>query len=526
MNPNSQAPRHAAHSQSTRSGAHNPQTSRQAGERRLTPAQRQRILRERRRRQQRHQLFAALGVLAALVVILVVVLVNLGHQRAEMHRALTLPENSEGVVQAMAQTALPEATDAPAAVPAAATDLPMATEPPAPAATDAPVIPDAASNPPASAPTTQTSPVYDSSAPFVYEEAYAAAVLGADTGAPVTPDYSTVDPAKLDRWPEVNTGFMPMVSKANTDENIIAVTVDDCFQADNLKQIVACALNNNAKLTIFPIGENLERDSVAEVIRAAWERGMEIENHTYTHKGTYHYDDNYMTEDIWRQSVVLNQVLGVNYRQHFFRPKGGDERFDQRTHAYVRQLGFSALALWTQSGSTDSMESLLKNRGPGRIYLFHTTDNDLSKLLQFIPEAVNRGYRLVTLNEMFGLPDNETSDLSTAPAEKPALQSFHVLPMTLKLTSYARAAAAVQARLIELGWMKGEPTGVYGKTTHACMELFQAAAGLNVDGTAGEESQKLLFSDGAPTGGDQRIRELAQQMDADVQAAIREMFAQ
>ena len=42
----------------------------------------------------------------------------------------------------------------------------------------------------------------------------------------------------------------------------------------------------------------------------------------------------------------------------------------------------NGIAIWTQSGSTDSMESLFGNLAPGRIYLFHTTDNDLTKLLE------------------------------------------------------------------------------------------------------------------------------------------------
>ena len=143
-----------------------------------------------------------------------------------------------------------------------------------------------------------------------------------------------MDPSKLDRWPKVTEGYIPLLYKANTTENVICVTVDDCFQGDNLRSIVQCALDNDAKLTIFPIGDNLNKENVASAIKWAWENGMEIENHTYNHAGMYHYDDERMTNEMWYQSVKLSQVLGVNYKQHFFRPKGGDERNDQRVHAY------------------------------------------------------------------------------------------------------------------------------------------------------------------------------------------------
>ena len=46
-----------------------------------------------------------------------------------------------------------------------------------------------------------------------------------------------------------------------------------CFQADNLRQIIQCAIDYGGKLTILPIGKNLERESVQEAIRYAYENG-------------------------------------------------------------------------------------------------------------------------------------------------------------------------------------------------------------------------------------------------------------
>lgn len=480
---------------------------------RLSARERRRILKERKMRRMRRRFFALLALLAVLLIVLMYVLADLRKRDQLNYAPLTMqPSVSESAVAASLPTNSPEPKYTPE---------PTHTPGPTPSTEPIPTLPivlDAA---------TEGMPqALDPSDPFSYEQAYAAAVLGADTGAPILADLSSVDPAKLARWPEAQEGFMPMLSRANTTEKIIAVTVDDCFQADNLSQIVKCALDNGAKLTIFPIGTNLEKQSVAQIIRTSWECGMEIENHTYSHKGTYHYDDNGMASDIFRQSVLLDRALGVNYKQHFFRPKGGDERFDQRTHAYIRQNGFAAMALWTQSGSVDPMDSLLEGLAPGNIYLFHTTDNDLKKIQQFIPAAVQAGYRLVTLNEMFGLPANETAALSTAPTEAPPLASFRVQAMTLKATAYARASAVVQARLIELGWMHGEPTGVYGKTTAACVKLFQSAVGIAADGVAGHDTQLMLFSPDAPTASVTRIRELMLQTDSATQAAIDEMLSE
>ena len=331
---------------------------------------------------------------------------------------------------------------------------------------------------------------------FVFDDAYVAAALGQDTGPLIQADLSKVDSAKAGRWPQATEGYMPVLYQANTDENIIAITVDDCFQGPNLQKIIQCALDNNGKLTIFPIGDNLKKESVASAIKWAWESGFEIENHTYNHAGMYHYDDVRLTQEMWYQNVQLSQVLGVNYQEHFFRPKGGDERSDQRVHAYANQMGMQGIAIWTQSGSSNPVSSL--KLAPGAIFLFHTTDNDLTKLLEFIPLATQQGYRLVTLNEMFGLPENETSDLSTMVTDPPALEAFRITPATLQKTCYIRAAAVVQKRLIELGWLEDEADGVFGEGSYMATGFFQLAADLPADGKAGPETQKVMFSSDAP----------------------------
>ena len=51
-------------------------------------------------------------------------------------------------------------------------------------------------------------------------------------------------------------GYGLVFSEADTEEKIIAITVDDCFQAENLRQIVDKAIEVGGKLTIFPIGQN------------------------------------------------------------------------------------------------------------------------------------------------------------------------------------------------------------------------------------------------------------------------------
>ena len=97
--------------------------------------------------------------------------------------------------------------------------------------------------------------------PVAQEAPVAEAPVLADTPEPTPaptpqPTQAANSQRALTRPTPTAEGFMPVFSKADTEEKIIAITVDDCFQADNLKQIVDAAIAVNGKLTIFPIGKN------------------------------------------------------------------------------------------------------------------------------------------------------------------------------------------------------------------------------------------------------------------------------
>ena len=299
-------------------------------------------------------------------------------------------------------------------------------------------------------------------------------------------------------------GYLPIFSKAQTTEKIIAITVDDCNQTENLRQIVQCAIDNGGKLTILPIGQNLERESLKEVIRYAYENGMELENHTYTHPAFYRMSTEDMAREIYMNNRIVSETLGVNYQMHFMRTRGGDNRHDLRTHQYIEKMGYYGMAHWTLSGSSSSVAELKSELAPGNIYLFHTTDNDLGKLLGFIPYATQQGYRLVTLNEMFGLPENETAPLSEMNMPEPDPYVIPEYKLLDKKHSYVYDVYLLQQRLIELGWLDGTADGVYGDDTYMAVGYFQKAIGMQPNGNATPETQEALYKDDAPRSNDGR----------------------
>ncbi len=68
----------------------------------------------------------------------------------------------------------------------------------------------------------------------------------------------------------------------------------------------------------------------------------------------------------------------------------------------------------------------------------------------------------------------------------------------LELGSRGKKVETLQRRLIELGWLSGSVTGNYDETTEAAVSAFQKKAKLWVDGKAGPDTLKKLYSSDAP----------------------------
>ncbi len=312
------------------------------------------------------------------------------------------------------------------------------------------------------------------------------------------PTPEPVSQRALSRPSPTAEGFLPIFDKADTEEKIIAITVDDCFQADNLKQIVDAAISVGGKLTIFPIGVNAIKKPQAEVLKYAYENGFEIENHTFNHSGLFNVSNEALAEQVYKQQLALSYILGVEYQCHFIRPRGGDARRDQRIHMYAKQLGYYGVAHWCVDGKHEDSR-IAKGLKPGAIFLFHTTNTDLDKLLRFIPWAAEQGYQLVTLNEMFDYPANETSELTTPISEHviPPLEPYEMAYVPLKATTYCWEAYLLQEKLIALGYLDGEPDGVYGEGCAKAVAKYQKDHGMEANGVADSDLVRSILEGAA-----------------------------
>ena len=324
-----------------------------------------------------------------------------------------------------------------------------------------------------------------------------------ETPAPTATPVPTAEPTPSPTPVAEVFEYLPVVSHGPDDQKRIASTVDDCYQIENLKTIISRAYQNGAKLTLFPIGENIVRDGMADVLKACvFQLGFEIENHTYSHSRIFRMSEEDMAAQIWGQDYALNQALGVNYQEHFFRLMGGDGENDQRTHNYLKQLGYQGIASWSYSGSNADIDHIKAHLKPGAIFLFHTTNEDLPKILEFIPYAISEGYELVTMNELLGLPENEITDLSTAETAMPEPQAYAPDYAEMKQGDYSWSVVLIQRKLAELGYLdgnsktatQGDPAdGVYGEGTAQAIARYQSEHGLPPTGIADTATQRKLL---------------------------------
>ena len=316
-----------------------------------------------------------------------------------------------------------------------------------------------------------------------------------------TPDMS--DPAAALRPVAMGENLLPVYKKAFTDEKVIAITLDECSGETITSAFVKLAQNFDAKLTLFPTGESIMKNGMNTLLkRCVFELGFEIENRGYSEIAkVYQYIDNMMVQEIWKQSVALNFALGVKYQPHFFRMYGGLGENDPRTHAYLRQEGYLGIAHWTTACSGMAISKIPEKLTPGGIYFFKSNEDDGQRMYALMKAAKAEGYRMVTLNELFGYPANEYHQVQGSLLAE-TMPVFHYDAnqyYDLYVGDTAWAVALVQNRLSQLGYLpENSADGVFGEATSNGVRLFQAQIGRAASGIADVQTQKALFAIDAP----------------------------
>lgn len=197
------------------------------------------------------------------------------------------------------------------------------------------------------------------------------------------------------------------VYSVERDDNVIAVTFDASWGADNTPKLLDILDEYDAKCTFFLVG--LWVDKYPDMVQAIVERGHEIGNHSATHPHMSKLSESKMLEELRMMSDKVEKLTGV--RPTLFRPPYGD--YNNSVIRTVRSAGYEAVQ-WSVDSldwKNISPQDMIRRAGmvgKGDIILFH---NDSQYLLDALPTLLQsykeQGLQMVKVSDI--LLEGETT---------------------------------------------------------------------------------------------------------------------
>ena len=201
---------------------------------------------------------------------------------------------------------------------------------------------------------------------------------------------------------------------ADTHEKIIAITIDDGPHSVTTPKILETLAKNEAIVTFFIISERIKGNET--IAKNIIEDGHEIGNHMITDEKSILLSPEDFEQEFLTADKVLNNFLSNNSSKvTWFRPGGGyynSKMLDiVKKYNYKTVLG-SIFPYDTHiSSSNFASYQILANLRPGAIIVLHDSGRDGNSgdwgertnitLNKILPEIKKRGYKTVTLSEMF-----------------------------------------------------------------------------------------------------------------------------
>lgn len=182
----------------------------------------------------------------------------------------------------------------------------------------------------------------------------------------------------------------------------IALTFDDGPHPQNTVKILDILSKYNAKATFFMLGENVERNNW--IPKRIIDQGSEIGTHTWNHKNLNKLNKEEILNQITSSSNKINEFSNIEVK--YFRPPYGN--VNEQVKQVAREQN-KYIILWnvdTEDWKSKNAEMVtnhvLENVKDGDIVLMHDIYlSTVEACEKIVEELTNRGYRLVTISELF-----------------------------------------------------------------------------------------------------------------------------
>ena len=178
---------------------------------------------------------------------------------------------------------------------------------------------------------------------------------------------------------------------------MVALTYDD-GPGQYTEKLLECLKENNAKATFYMLGQNAEQ--FPEIVKQLKDAGMELGNHTYDHQILTTLSEDQISDEIRNADAAIEKGAGVPADSLI--PPGG--RLDDT----VEELAGMPIIKWsldTKDWKTKSedktYQKVIDNVQDGSVVLMHDIHEwSVNASLRLIPELVEKGYKLVTVQEL------------------------------------------------------------------------------------------------------------------------------
>lgn len=184
----------------------------------------------------------------------------------------------------------------------------------------------------------------------------------------------------------------------------IALTFDDGPHPRYTAQILKILYDNDAAATFFVVGENAER--YPELVRAEFDLGFEIGNHTYSHLRTNEKSAGALYEEINKADDIICQITGQ--KPSLFRPPEG--KHNNKTDEIIKKAGKKTVLWtidtrdWAHTDKNKIIDNIKNNVKNGSVILFHDYITPPSPtpdvLCEILPYLKEQGYEFVTVTEL------------------------------------------------------------------------------------------------------------------------------
>lgn len=201
-------------------------------------------------------------------------------------------------------------------------------------------------------------------------------------------------------------------NRGNPDIKEMALTFDDGYSVEKIRQIMAKLNKHNVKGTFFFVGSFMASNK--EIVNELEANGHMVVSHSFSHKNFVKSSDKVIVGEIENTKIAYHKATNKKMLPYVRPPYGA---YDDRVLATLGKNHDLYVVMWTidtqdWKGVSPSQinDNVFKNAGNGKIVLMHTTKHIQTDeaLDDMILGLKARGYGLVRIDEMFSkLPEEK-----------------------------------------------------------------------------------------------------------------------